>query len=538
MGGCASSSPKEKKVIPSVSYLSVEDSVKYRGENLKSSFPIYGVHLSYLTEFVSYGTDLLKNKPTSSVVNIIKDLTSDHKTSLIEFLVEQDNPSVGIAEIYICHCWKMKFTDLVEILQDFFEGKDPIIWLDIFSINQHVPLTITSEWLLEVMKPIIGRIHHTVMVFPFWKKFSADYSTAPLPLGRSWCLWELYCTLETGSRLQIAMTKSQKRQFLSDFLDIKDDIYLDDGAGSDADAEGPNEAVLALRSDDLEEMNHEGNHVENDPINESQTDDHTSRENQEEMIVQEFVKLLPEFEDTVYSKEHRSLSDEVTFNINASLDSVTSGGYGFPLSNSSLHHPRHSFHRSTSNQRQEASLSNLFEGDERYRSRSTSGPRSRATSGARSRSKSDSIIHRSLTMIEIEKSLTTKVEEKTILYETISNSVGFAVFNNMISRGLRDWLIKLTARESDKEKDSLRKLLFQEHLVFLYLQQGRYEKAERIAREIVNLRILKQGQDHPDTIKSSKHLEMVTCKSPLIHQHNTRSVVREVAAERVIGAHG
>jgi hypothetical protein len=505
MGNCtSSSSPRERKITPSFSYLSVTDSIRYRGENLKSSFPIYGVHLSYLTEFVSYGIDLLKNKPTSSVVNIVKDLTSDHKTSLIEFLVEQDNPCVGIAEIYICHCWKMKFTDLVEILQDFFKGKDPIIWLDIFSINQHQPLTITTEWLLQVMKPIIGRIHHTLMVFPFWKKH--NYSIAPLPLGRSWCLWELYCTLETGSRLQIAMSKSQKKQFLTDFLDVKDGVYIDcydDADGGDADAvEG-----LEARSGEIND--------------ESPASNNNNKENEgnekEEMLVKEFVKLVPELGCRKTKK--RSSSDAETVNITNSLDSANTlnGRFSFPINRQ---------HRSTSNQRQEP-----VGADERYPSRPVSLSRSRSSS-------TDSIIHRSLTIIEAEKSCSSKVEDKTVLHETISTTVGFATFNNIISRGLREWLIKLTSRECDKEVDLLKKLIFQENLVFLYLQQGKYEKAERIAKEIVLQRQKKQGNDHPDTIKAGKYLEMVSCKSPLIHHHNTRSVVRELTVERGMGPHG
>jgi hypothetical protein len=510
MGNCSSSSsPRERKITPSFSYLNVADSIRYRGENLKSSFPIYGVHLSYLTEFVSYGIDLLKNKPTSSVVNIVKDLTSDHKTSLIEFLVEQDNPCVGIAEIYICHCWKMKFTDLVEILQDFFKGKDPIIWLDIFSINQHQPLTITTEWLLQVMKPIIGRIHHTLMVFPFWKK--NNYSIAPLPLGRSWCLWELYCTLETGSRLQIAMSKSQKKQFLTDFVDVKDDIYFeqDDTDGADAHADAVEE--LVARSGEINE--------ESPASNNNNKENEEGNEGKEQMLVKEFVKLVPELGCRKTKK--RSSSDEETVNINSSLDSTntSTGRFSFPRQ-----------HRSTSNQRQEA-----VGADERYPSR----PVSLSRSGSRSRSSSaDSIIHRSLTIIEVEKSCASKVEDKTVLHETISTTVGFTTFNNMISRGLREWLIKLTSRECDKEVDPLKKLMFQENLVFLYLQQGKYEKAERIAKEIVLQRQKKQGNNHPDTIKAGKYLEMVSCKSPLIHHHNTRSVIPELTVERGMGPHG
>ena len=36
---------------------------------------------------------------------------------------------------------------------------------------------------------------------------------APVPLGRSWCLWEIFNTLTGGSTLEIALTPAEESHF-------------------------------------------------------------------------------------------------------------------------------------------------------------------------------------------------------------------------------------------------------------------------------------------------------------------------------------
>ena len=38
----------------------------------------------------------------------------------------------------------------------------------------------------------------------------------PIPLNRGWCLLELYCTADTNSIFEVAMSQAQQRQFLED----------------------------------------------------------------------------------------------------------------------------------------------------------------------------------------------------------------------------------------------------------------------------------------------------------------------------------
>jgi tetratricopeptide (TPR) repeat protein len=40
----------------------------------------------------------------------------------------------------------------------------------------------------------------------------------PIPLTRAWCLWELYCTAQTQSKFEVAMTGSARQRFIDDVL--------------------------------------------------------------------------------------------------------------------------------------------------------------------------------------------------------------------------------------------------------------------------------------------------------------------------------
>jgi tetratricopeptide (TPR) repeat protein len=40
----------------------------------------------------------------------------------------------------------------------------------------------------------------------------------PIPLTRAWCLWELYCTAQTQSKFEVAMTGSARQHFIDDVL--------------------------------------------------------------------------------------------------------------------------------------------------------------------------------------------------------------------------------------------------------------------------------------------------------------------------------
>ena len=119
---------------------------------------------------------------------------------------------VGKAEVFISHAWSYRFLDVIDALNNHFRDKpDIIIWFDNFSVNQHEVENFDFNWWSTVFKNAIKDFGHTVMIFAPWYN--------PVPLTRAWCLWELYCTADTKSKFEVAMTDSEQRKFFSAIIE-------------------------------------------------------------------------------------------------------------------------------------------------------------------------------------------------------------------------------------------------------------------------------------------------------------------------------
>ena len=62
-----------------------------------------------------------------------------------------------------------------------------------------------QEWWSGALRQCAVDIGCTVLVLQSWD--------APVPLTRRWCLWELFCTLDGGAELQIALSSTQREAF-------------------------------------------------------------------------------------------------------------------------------------------------------------------------------------------------------------------------------------------------------------------------------------------------------------------------------------
>jgi tetratricopeptide (TPR) repeat protein len=76
----------------------------------------------------------------------------------------------------------------------------------VFSNNQHQEMAMDFDWCCGTFKAAIAAMGRTVMVLAPWHD--------PVPLTRGWCLFELYCTADTGSTFEVAMSREQQRLFL------------------------------------------------------------------------------------------------------------------------------------------------------------------------------------------------------------------------------------------------------------------------------------------------------------------------------------
>jgi hypothetical protein len=188
-------------------------------------FPKLGIRIAFLEEFITSagGEDCLKGLTTTQVCEqIIKPRTQALQSSYCEYLQADSTTSsvVNIAQVFISHAWKYEFLDVVKAIQNYFtrpsSGGSPlaihdtnvIIWFDLFSNNQHKAIDLDFHWWSHTFKSAIQQFGFTLMIFSPWND--------PIPLTRGWCIWELYCTIDTTSYLDIAMSGKVEDQFIQE----------------------------------------------------------------------------------------------------------------------------------------------------------------------------------------------------------------------------------------------------------------------------------------------------------------------------------
>jgi hypothetical protein len=71
--------------------------------------------------------------------------------------------------------------------------------------SQHKAPLMDSDWFKDAFAQAITRIGHTLLVLQPWD--------APLPLTRSWCLWELLSTVDGGAQLEVVLSPAQSTAF-------------------------------------------------------------------------------------------------------------------------------------------------------------------------------------------------------------------------------------------------------------------------------------------------------------------------------------
>jgi hypothetical protein len=178
------------------------------------TFPRYGVRLSFLDEFLDEcgGRSALEDLTTTEVCEkFIKPVTESSESSYCEFLRELKHEAVAEATVFISHAWKYKFLEVVDSLaQHFLQTPEVVVWFDLFSNNQHKAVELDFSYWATTFQSAIQRFGRTVMVLAPW-----DH---PIPLTRAWCLWELYCTAQTQSKFEVAMTRSAQMHFIEDVL--------------------------------------------------------------------------------------------------------------------------------------------------------------------------------------------------------------------------------------------------------------------------------------------------------------------------------
>lgn len=179
-------------------------------------FPREGVSLRYMHEFldVCCGGDrsLLAGLTTDDVCEqFVKTATEQQQCSYCQLLAAQGHPAVGLATVFVCHTRRSSFLDLIDALSHHFrddtEDANVFVWVDVFSLCQH-QLTLDQRWFRHIFGSAIQAMNCTVLVLAPWDE--------PLPLTRTWCLYELYLSALHKVRFEVAMTEAQHQSFIED----------------------------------------------------------------------------------------------------------------------------------------------------------------------------------------------------------------------------------------------------------------------------------------------------------------------------------
>jgi len=125
---------------------------------------------------------------------------------------------------FVSQARKCLFSDLVEALENHFEGRDwdaVFVWVDFMSANQ--PLLTNSDHNLDAKvvqdrHDLLNRgLHEAIKRFEKRLIFF-DYWNDPAPLGRSWCVWEIYGSIRNEKRLQVVFAPGKGEAFLEVLL--------------------------------------------------------------------------------------------------------------------------------------------------------------------------------------------------------------------------------------------------------------------------------------------------------------------------------
>jgi len=187
-------------------------------------FPCNGISLGVFPFFIEScgGKNKLEGMTTADICEkFVKPKTLETRLSYCDWLSMQPNISnscaVAKANVFISHAWKYLFLDVVQALENHFQDKEEtvILWFDLFSNNQHIAVDLDFHWWCATFKSAINDMKHTVMIFSPWND--------PIPLTRAWCLFELYCTIDTNSKFEVAVSMKEQTRFISD---VRHDITV------------------------------------------------------------------------------------------------------------------------------------------------------------------------------------------------------------------------------------------------------------------------------------------------------------------------
>eukprot|EP00808_Paulinella_micropora_P022732 g60377.t1 len=166
---------------------------------------------------------------------------------VVRDLDPQDRAGVATATVFLSHAWKYTFKQVVEAIAAHWPDKDnarsqTFLWFDIFTVNQHQTFTVDPDFWFEAFRENFRAIGRTVLILSPWRN--------PVPLTRSWCLWEIFCTRLTKASFEICLSPTEVTDFehalVQDFDSILGSLSRIDVKKAEAGKKEDQEKILAL----------------------------------------------------------------------------------------------------------------------------------------------------------------------------------------------------------------------------------------------------------------------------------------------------
>eukprot|EP00981_Chlorochromonas_danica_P005779 scaffold1190_cov187-Ochromonas_danica.AAC.11 len=224
------------------------------------------------------------------VERFIKPITKEDRSSYCDYLLrtstststsqkKKGNKMVGMATVYVSHCWQAPFLSLIDSLSHYYHGEGEAkqriyVWIDIFSVNQHHLSGGYYGSYVERIEKVVNTIGNTLVILysspapatpptttaitntsPSSGGSAAATTTTtvcnrwtnkPLCLSRTWCLWEIFLTLQqpnsdhpansgggSNSNDNNDITTSRKNSKISFACTREDEVALIDNLASD-----------------------------------------------------------------------------------------------------------------------------------------------------------------------------------------------------------------------------------------------------------------------------------------------------------------
>ena len=149
---------------------------------------------------------------TSQIIDlIVKPDTERRKCSYIDLYAgkrdAQGHLYIAPATAFVSHAWKYLFSIPIDVVRTHHK-KNPsaYFWFDIFVMNQHSDDLKSSEWLRNTFNTTIVNTGTVLVCMSPWND--------PVVLQRAWCLWEIFCSITAGSKVdfQICLPTSERAE--------------------------------------------------------------------------------------------------------------------------------------------------------------------------------------------------------------------------------------------------------------------------------------------------------------------------------------